>query len=137
MFERIKIAIIVDDNDKGFYLRIKLEATGLFFAAYSTEPEHAIEFLKLEEPSLVLLGLGLPHTDGRDIYREMLRTEGLRDVPVLFLFDKYIPLATPLAMPDAGPDDPVARLTDEHYISRDAKPEDLVRRVKTLLGMRL
>ena len=74
--------IVEDDRDLGRLLRTGLEEEG-FEARWVRTGREAIERARGEAPGLLVIDIGLPDSDGRDLC-QALRAEGFR-APVLFL----------------------------------------------------
>lgn len=91
------VLLVIEDNDEDFvaFERILLEFSINCRLYRSTDGDDALQFLfrqgeyvnpKLApRPSLILLDLNLPGTDGEDILKQLKQHEALRSIPVIAL----------------------------------------------------
>jgi len=78
---RSRIAIIEDDAQIRKFLRISLEAHG-YGVTEARDGPAGLEMIAAESPDVVILDLGLPTMDGREVIR---RLREWTDVPILVL----------------------------------------------------
>ena len=115
--------LIVDDDPHTLrYVRQTLEDAG-YVPVVTADPEEVLALVEHNRPSLVLLDLMLPGTDGIDLMRDIF---GIADVPVIFLSaygqDRVIAQAF-----ETGASD---------YIVKPFSPTELVARVGATLRRR-
>lgn len=79
-----KIMIIEDEDDIVTLLRYNLEKEG-FETCAVTEGDKALNAIKINQPSLVLLDWMLPGISGIEICKQMRYDNDLRNVPVIML----------------------------------------------------
>jgi len=113
------ILVIEDDQDLRRLLRAGLEEEGFEVVAASTGGQ-AIEIIEKQSPTLMIVDIGLPDTDGRDLV-QALRSGGAT-APVLFL-TALDGMADKLLGFGAGADD---------YMSKPFNFEELVARLLAL-----
>ena len=115
--------LIVDDDPHTLrYVRQTLEDAG-YVPLVTADPEEVLALVEHHQPSLVLLDLMLPGTDGIDLMRDIF---GIADVPVIFLSaygqDRVIAQAF-----ETGASD---------YVVKPFSPTELVARVGAALRRR-
>ena len=116
------IAALDDEADILELLKVSLQRAGFRFEGFH-EAEGLYRYLAREKPSLVLLDLMLPGTDGLEVCRQIRRTEGLSGVPIIMLTakgdesDKVIGL-------ELGADD---------YVTKPFSVKELVARIHAVL----
>ena len=115
--------LIVDDDPHTLrYVRQTLEDAG-YVPVVTADPEEVLALVEHHRPSLVLLDLMLPGTDGIDLMRDIF---GIADVPVIFLSaygqDRVIAQAF-----ETGASD---------YVVKPFSPTELVARVGAALRRR-
>ena len=115
--------LIVDDDPHTLrYVRQTLEDAG-YVPVVTADPEEVLALVEYNRPSLVLLDLMLPGTDGIDLMRDIF---GIADVPVIFLSaygqDRVIAQAF-----ETGASD---------YVVKPFSPTELVARVGAALRRR-
>ena len=115
--------LIVDDDPHTLrYVRQTLEDAG-YVPVVTADPEEVLALVEHNRPSLVLLDLMLPGTDGIDLMRDIF---GIADVPVIFLSaygqDRVIAQAFEMGASD--------------YVVKPFSPTELVARVGAALRRR-
>jgi two-component system response regulator MprA len=116
----VTIGICEDDADLRSVLRRVLEAEGMTVRTASTGHQ-AVEAFSASPPDLLVLDIGLPDSDGRDVC-QALRAHGCR-APVLFLTAR-ITLTDRLSGFHAGGDD---------YLAKPFAVAELIVRIAALL----
>lgn len=117
-----KIAIIEDDAQIRRFLRISLEAHG-YEVAEARDGESGLTLIATEQPDVVLLDLGLPIMDGREVIR---RIREWSDVPILVLSVRDAEGEKVGALDDGAND----------YVTKPAGISELLARVRVLLRSR-
>jgi len=116
------IAALDDEADILELLRVNLQRAGYRFEGFQ-EAEDLYRFLAREKPSLILLDLMLPDTDGLEVCRHIRKSEDLAGIPVIMLTargdesDKVVGL-------ELGADD---------YITKPFSIKELVARIHAVL----
>ena len=113
------LLVVEDDAAVRKLITMTLELQGYAFAAAETG-KRALELAVQEQPDILLLDLGLPDLDGRDI---ILRLREWSDMPILVISARSDD-KDKIAALDAGADD---------YITKPFNPLELVARVKSQL----
>ena len=83
-----KICYVEDDDDIQRVARLSLERLGKMEVSIIGDPTAAIDGILAFQPDLVLLDWMMPVIDGPTLFKRMRETEGLRDMPVVFLTAK-------------------------------------------------
>lgn len=120
--EQTCIAIIEDDAQIRKFLRISLEAHG-YRVTEARDGPAGLELVAAETPDVVILDLGLPTMDGREVVR---RLREWTDVPILILSVRN------------AEDDKVGALDDgaNDFVTKPAGISELLARIRVLLRNR-
>jgi DNA-binding response OmpR family regulator len=123
MTARKKIFVVEDDPDIAVLIRHTLEGAGFHVLTYDSA-ESVISDAKKERPSLLLLDIMLPGSDGLDLCRRVRQAGApLAATPVVFLTAKTSESYRILGL-ELGGDD---------YITKPFSPRELVARLKAVL----
>jgi len=116
------ILLVEDEHDIQELLKFHLERENLTVEAVDTG-EEAIELLKTQEISLILLDLMLPGIDGLEVCRRLKDQSKTRDIPIIMLTakDGEADIVTGLEMGAAD------------YVSKPFSPRVLVARIHAIL----
>ena len=118
----IKILYVEDNDDNIFMLSNRLRRKG-YEVIVAKDGAQGIEMTRREDPTLVLMDLGLPVLDGWEAIRRLKQSPDTRDVPIIALSAHAMAADRDRAF-DAGCDD------------FDTKPVDmprLLRKIEALL----
>jgi DNA-binding response OmpR family regulator len=116
------IAALDDEADILELLRVNLQKAGYRFEGFQ-EAEDLYRYLAREKPSLILLDLMLPDTDGLEVCRQIRKSEELAQIPIIMLTargdesDKVVGL-------ELGADD---------YMTKPFSVKELVARIHAVL----
>ena len=116
------IAALDDEADILELLKVNLQKAGYRFEGFQ-EAEDLYRYLAREKPSLILLDLMLPDTDGLDVCRQIRKSDELAQVPIIMLTargdesDKVVGL-------ELGADD---------YMTKPFSVKELVARIHAVL----
>jgi len=116
------IAALDDEADILELLRVNLQKAGYRFEGFQ-EAEDLYRYLAREKPSLILLDLMLPDTDGLEVCRQIRKSDELTHVPIIMLTargdesDKVVGL-------ELGADD---------YMTKPFSVKELVARIHAVL----
>ncbi len=116
------IAALDDEADILELLRVSLQKSGYRFEGFQ-EAEDLYRYLAREKPSLILLDLMLPDTDGLEVCRQIRKSDELAQVPIIMLTargdesDKVVGL-------ELGADD---------YMTKPFSVKELVARIHAVL----
>jgi DNA-binding response OmpR family regulator len=116
------IAALDDEADILELLRVNLQKAGYRFEGFQ-EAEDLYRYLAREKPSLILLDLMLPDTDGLEVCRQIRKSDALALVPIIMLTargdesDKVVGL-------ELGADD---------YMTKPFSVKELVARIHAVL----
>lgn len=117
--------LIVDDNMKNIQVLGNLLKEQEYEIAIATNGQSALNFLENMIPDLILLDVMMPGMSGYEVCREMRRTEGLIEVPVIFLTAKSESKDILEGFNSGGMD----------YISKPFQSAELLARVRTHLEL--
>jgi DNA-binding response OmpR family regulator len=119
---RHRIFVVEDEEDIAGLIRHNLEAAGYDVQTFITGSAVLARALR-EQPSLFLLDVMLPGTDGFDLCRQIRLTETLAKTPIIFL----------TARTDESDRVKGLELGGDDYITKPFSPRELVARVRTVL----
>jgi CheY-like chemotaxis protein len=75
--------LVVEDNARSRrLLKVLLKANGYGVLEAATG-EEAMNYLKSQEPDLILMDIQLPKTDGLELIRKIKSEAGTRDIPIV------------------------------------------------------
>jgi len=83
-----RICYVEDDDDIQRIARLALERVGKMEVSIIADPTIALDGIRAFQPDLVLLDWMMPVMDGPTLFRRMRETDGLRDLPVVFITAK-------------------------------------------------
>ncbi len=86
-----KVCYVEDDDDIQRVARLSLERVGKMEVSIIGDPTAAIDAILAFRPDLVLLDWMMPVMDGPALFKRMRETEGLRELPVVFITAKASP----------------------------------------------
>ena len=84
----VRICYVEDDEDIQRIVRMSLERIGKMTVDVVSDPLTAIERMASFKPELVMLDWMMPGMDGPALFRKMLETPAVRDLPVVFITAK-------------------------------------------------
>jgi DNA-binding response OmpR family regulator len=121
--ESKKIMIVEDDRFLSFLMKARLEKDG-FTVLQVFDGEEAIQLLKTEKPSLVILDLIMPKVTGFEVLKTISMTPELARIPVVIVSnlaqDSDIEKARELG-------------AKEYFIKVKVSIDDLVEKIKALV----
>ena len=119
-----KIMIVEDDRFLSFLMKTRLEKEG-FVVLQVFDGEEAINALKLERPSLVILDLIMPKVTGFEVLKAISLTPQLAGMPVIIVSN--------LAQ-DSDIEKARAFGAKEYFIKVKVSIDDLVGKIKDLVA---
>jgi len=119
---RHRVYVVEDDEDICRLIQLNLEAAGYDVHAFVTGRTVVTQALR-EHPSLFLLDVMLPGTDGFDLCRQIRQSDSLNKTPIIFLTAKS----------DESDRVKGLELGGDDYITKPFSPRELVARVRTVL----
>lgn len=84
----LKVCYVEDDEDIQRIARLALERVGKMQVSIVGDPAAAIDAIVAFQPDIVLLDWMMPVIDGPTLFKRMRETDGLRDMPVVFITAK-------------------------------------------------
>jgi CheY-like chemotaxis protein len=80
-----KLVMVDDDADLAAMVKLKLEKTGKYEVATTTEGRKAVDLVREVSPDLILLDIDMPDMSGGDVAKVLSESEGTKNIPILFL----------------------------------------------------
>ncbi len=120
---RKKILVIDDDPDVIAFLVAKLGAAHEVISTVS--PRDALRLAREQKPDLILCDIDMPEVDGSDVSAQMFGDVSVRAIPFVYL----TAIASPKDLGARG-----GYLGGRMAISKELPPEELLGRVRELLG---
>jgi CheY-like chemotaxis protein len=117
-----RICYVEDDEDIQRIVRMSLERIGKMTVDVVSDPMTAIERMASFKPELVMLDWMMPGMDGPALFRKMLETPAVRDLPVVFITAK----ASTREM------DELKKLGAAGTISKPFSPKDLPEQLRAI-----
>ncbi|WP_337288211.1 response regulator transcription factor [Candidatus Methylomirabilis sp.] len=118
----MKVLVVDDEKDITALVAYHLEREG-FRVLQAHDGLQALELIKRERPSLLVLDLMLPHLSGLDVCRRLRKEPDTARLPILMLTAKAEETDKVLGL-ELGGDD---------YLTKPFGPKELVARVKALI----
>ncbi len=81
-WDRKIVLVVEDDAELRSLYRAALRAAGYFVFAVDDGID-ALQYVEQTRPAAVVLDLGLPRLDGRDVQRELAAHPDTRDIPII------------------------------------------------------
>lgn len=118
-----KILVVDDEPDLLKVMTFRLKKLG-FGIIEATDGQKAIDLIREHRPDLILLDLRLPIIDGWEVCRRIKADEQLEHIPIIFLTAS----ASAVNLKKAK------ELKAEDFIVKPFEPEELLEKVKKLIG---
>jgi DNA-binding response OmpR family regulator len=83
--KKMRILLIDDEEDFGFFVKLNLEKTGRFEVTTTTSGSKGLILASKERPDLILLDIIMPELSGGDVAEQLLESPETADIPVLFI----------------------------------------------------
>jgi len=81
----MKKVIVIDDNTVSLVLIAKILTTAGYKAVVTDDAVNALEKIRSEKPSLIILDIEMPEITGFELCRKIKTQDDLKDIPVIFL----------------------------------------------------
>lgn len=120
----MKTIVVADDEELNRDLICSCLRGEPWRLVLAADGEEALQKIEAEKPDLVLLDVSMPRRNGFDVCRRVKQTPELRHIPILFLTARVLEADYQKAI-EAGA---------EGYMVKPFKPQDLVAKVRELLG---
>ncbi|MCK5268078.1 MAG: response regulator [Spirochaetes bacterium] len=88
MSDKIKIAMIDDEEDLCLMVKANLEDMEGYEMVFSCHPEDAERFVKQEQPDVVLLDVVMPERKGTDVVMGIKQDPDMRHIPIIMVSGK-------------------------------------------------
>jgi len=83
--KKMRILLIDDEEDFGFFVKLNLEKTGRFEVTTTTSGSKGLILASKERPDLILLDIIMPELSGGDVAEQLLESPETANIPVLFI----------------------------------------------------
>jgi DNA-binding response OmpR family regulator len=83
--KKMRILLIDDEEDFGFFVKLNLEKTGRFEVTTTTSGSKGLILASKERPDLILLDIIMPELSGGDVAEQLLESPETANIPVLFV----------------------------------------------------
>lgn len=127
MTEGMKTILVVDDDpDTRAFLTTVLQDHG-FATVTAEDGVQALARIEEKAPDLIALDITMPEKSGVAVYRKVKEDSRWKNIPIMIItgisdeFEKFISSRRQVPPPEA-------------YISKPVEPDDLVRKVRKILG---
>ncbi len=125
-----KILIIEDDIDAIEAMKVVLESKK-YQVIFATDGKEGFEKAKSERPDLIILDVMMQRTtEGFDVAQNLRRNEQTRYIPILMITAITQKTGFPFSPQTDGEFLPV-----DDFVEKPIQPEDLLKRVETLLTL--
>lgn len=81
----MKKVIVIDDNTVSLVLIAKILNNAGYKAVVTDDAINAVEKIRLEKPSLIILDIEMPEISGFELCRKIKTQDDLKEIPVIFL----------------------------------------------------
>lgn len=117
--------ILIADDEPGviMILGMRLRANGYHVIA-AHDGMQAIELAHREKPDLILLDIKMPGKNGYSVFQDLREAVCTRSIPVVFFS----------ALPPEQAEEKATQLGANGFVSKSADPEEIVARIKDVLG---
>ena len=78
----LRVLVVEDVEDTRLFMRLELEQEG-FIVLEAPDGQAAVEAAIREKPDVILMDLTLPLMDGFDAAKQIRKTDGLNEVPII------------------------------------------------------
>jgi CheY-like chemotaxis protein len=88
MSDKVKIAMIDDEEDLCLMVKANLEEMGEFELVFNCHPNGAEDFVKRERPDVILLDVVMPERKGNEVVAGLKGDPETRDIPIIMVSGK-------------------------------------------------
>ena len=121
----IKKVLWVDDDDTLLDMyKMKLEKTGRFQVTITTDGSRIAALAYGVNPDIIITDIKMPYVDGADVANLLKKSEGTKDIPLLFLSS----LVTKKEM-----DATEGFIGGRHMASKGASVEEIIAKIDSML----
>lgn len=83
MAEKIKVVMVDDEEELCMMVQANLEDTARYEVVYSSNPLAAVELIRKEKPTIVLLDLVMPKMKGTEIVKQLRTSADTKNIPII------------------------------------------------------
>jgi CheY-like chemotaxis protein len=120
-----KILIIDDEEDICNFSKRVLERTGKFQALVSMDSRQGLDIARKDKPDLILLDINMPNLDGGAVAQELAASQMTSDIPIVFI----------TALLKKEELDQEGKVNRHFFLPKPISPDELVGKIKEILGM--
>lgn len=121
----IKVLLIDDEEDFCELVKANLEETGEFEVITATDPEQGLILAKRELPSIILLDIVMPGTDGSILAGRLKEDPLTANIPVIFL-------TAIVSRSEIGPEG--REISGRYFFAKPVDTQALVKYIKKILS---
>ncbi|HCY85650.1 MAG TPA: response regulator [Desulfobacteraceae bacterium] len=121
------LILVVDDEPRNLQLAGKVVSDNGFDVAMAQNGCQALNFVKKNQPDLILLDIMMPDLDGYEVCRRLKKNPEYRHIPVIFLTAKNATVDVVRGFEAGGVD----------YIPKPWQSPELLARIRTHLELKL
>jgi len=122
----IKKILWVDDDDTLLDMyKMKLEKTGRFQVAITTDGSRIVTLAHEVTPDIIITDIKMPYVDGADVANMLKKSEDTKNIPLLFLSS----MVSKKEMDATG-----GFVGGRHMASKSASVEEIIAKIDSMLG---
>lgn len=123
--KKIRILLIDDEKDFGFFVKLNLEKTGRFEVTTTTSGSKGLILASKDRPDLILLDIIMPELGGGHVAEQLLENPATADIPVLFI--------TAIAS-RTQVQSQLGKIGGRSFIAKPVTPEELMAKIDRLFA---
>jgi len=124
MGEMKKILWVDDDDTLLDMYKMKLEKTGRFQVTITTDGSRIVILANEVKPDIIITDIKMPFVDGADVANLLKKSDGTKDIPLLFLSS----LVSKNEMDASG-----GFIGGRHMASKSASVEEIIAKIDSML----
>jgi CheY-like chemotaxis protein len=125
MGETKKILWVDDDDTLLDMYKMKLEKTGRFRITITTDGSRIVALANEVKPDIIITDIKMPFVDGADVANLLKKSDGTKDIPLLFLSS----LVSKNEMDASG-----GFIGGRHMASKNASVEEIIAKIDSMLN---
>ncbi len=127
MSDKKPLVLAVDDKPQNLQFLGKLLSDNGYEVGMAQNGQQAINFVKTNEPDLILLDIMMPDIDGYDVCRQLKDDFSARHIPIIFLTAKTDPEDIVKGFDVGGVD----------YVTKPFNSPELLARIRTQIELKI
>jgi CheY-like chemotaxis protein len=125
MGEMKKILWVDDDDTLLDMYKMKLEKTGRFHVTITIDGSRIVALANEVKPDIIITDIKMPFVDGADVANLLKKSDGTKDIPLLFLSS----LVSKNEMDASG-----GFIGGRHMASKNASVEEIIAKIDSMLN---